>query len=372
MKLLIAAVIGVLVFVIFQMLRKDVANKRSQNFSILLQTLWLIRFFLIYIKLDLNETPAASYIIYDQTLLLLDGPLFWLYTRSLIDSKRLSIKDFIHFIPFILLFILSTFQLIADPATIVNQYQQAVNNMLNGSSMADLDASIFILFAMGLSLIYIVRAVKIARIYNRGLLDRFSTIDSLKANWIISFQRWWIGLFFLPLLIYFILYVFPFISAMYVAGTVLISISAFSIFFSSHLLNQNYAPPKLVKNKKAAVSTSTVNNRDHLFEQLSELKEKLEKEKYYLDEELSLNKLSDYIGIKPTHLTELIKLSEFENFYDFINSYRIEEIKEKLIETDEQIIVIAYQNGFKSKSTFNKIFKEKTGYTPKQYRLSKK
>lgn len=66
----------------------------------------------------------------------------------------------------------------------------------------------------------------------------------------------------------------------------------------------------------------------------------------------------------------MIKLSPYENFYDLINTYRIEAIKQQLLTSDEQIIQLAYQNGFKSKSTFNKIFKEKTGMTPKAYKAS--
>ena len=105
-------------------------------------------------------------------------------------------------------------------------------------------------------------------------------------------------------------------------------------------------------------------------ELIEKLEALLEQEQYYLDDELSLGQLADYMNLRPVELTELIKISSYENFYDLINSYRIEEVKNQLKDSDDQIIQLAYQNGFRSKSTFNKIFKEKTGMTPKEYRVS--
>ena len=105
-------------------------------------------------------------------------------------------------------------------------------------------------------------------------------------------------------------------------------------------------------------------------QQIEKLKREMGDKRYYLDEELSLRQLAEYLELKPVELTELIKASEYENFYDLVNTYRIDQVKEQLKQSDEQIIQLAYQNGFKSKSTFNKIFKEKTGFTPKAYRLS--
>ena len=98
----------------------------------------------------------------------------------------------------------------------------------------------------------------------------------------------------------------------------------------------------------------------------------LANDKAYLDDELTLSDLAESLDMKPADLTDLIKWSDYENFYDMINSHRIEAVKTALIKSDEQVIQLAYQCGFRSKSTFNKIFKEKTGLTPKAYRSSHK
>jgi AraC-like DNA-binding protein len=372
LKLLTAGIIGIIAFVTLQILNKEAVNKNSKRLGILLQLLWLVRFFLIYVKLDTSETTPAFYIIYDQTLILLDGPLFWLYTRSLVNPKGIKLKDALHFIPFLLLFIYSTYLLIVAPEVIIFQYQTAIDNMLDGNTMADFSDSIFIVLVLGLSLFYIFKAVNIAKVYNQSLLDNYSSVENRTANWIITFQRLWIGLFFIPIFIYFILYIFPFLPTTFIAGAVLISIVSFSLFFNYKLLNQSYVSPKSLTPKKEKNTLQSIQPDNNQTELLNKLKRDLQHEKYYLDEELSLNKLAKYIDLKSAELTELIKLSEYDNFYDLINSHRIEEIKKELIETEEQIIVLAYQNGFKSKSTFNKIFKEKTGLTPKQFRNSKK
>jgi AraC-like DNA-binding protein len=58
------------------------------------------------------------------------------------------------------------------------------------------------------------------------------------------------------------------------------------------------------------------------------------------------------------------------NFYDFINSYRVEEAKKLLMIYNEQsgnILDIAFEAGFKTKSTFNKTFKKYTNKTPSEY-----
>ena len=68
------------------------------------------------------------------------------------------------------------------------------------------------------------------------------------------------------------------------------------------------------------------------------------------------------------YLSHVINASFNQNFRDFINSYRIEESKSRLVQDDMNILNIAYEVGFNSKSAFNTAFKKFTGMTPKEYR----
>ncbi len=77
------------------------------------------------------------------------------------------------------------------------------------------------------------------------------------------------------------------------------------------------------------------------------------------------------IGIHPRYLSQIINESLGQNFFDFINHYRIEEAKRMLTQTlDEHITVleVLYEVGFNSKSAFNTAFKRHTGVTPTEFK----
>jgi AraC-like DNA-binding protein len=132
-----------------------------------------------------------------------------------------------------------------------------------------------------------------------------------------------------------------------------------------HIINQHYA---VVLPEKSIKKRSTIVDDKVLQEVFSNLKEHMKSQKPYLDDELTLGKLSGQLKIKPTMLSSVINTQTGGNFYDFINFYRIESTKKELKTTDDQIIIIAYNNGFRSKSTFNKVFKEQTGVSPSQFK----
>lgn len=97
----------------------------------------------------------------------------------------------------------------------------------------------------------------------------------------------------------------------------------------------------------------------------------LEKEKVYREENITLSKISDLLSIPLHHLSQVINEKLQKNFNELINSYRIEEAKKKLIESDKKensILEIAYDVGFNSKTVFNRAFKKYTGMTPSQFR----
>ena len=97
----------------------------------------------------------------------------------------------------------------------------------------------------------------------------------------------------------------------------------------------------------------------------------MQKEKPYLEPELSLNQLAARLAIKPKILSQVINEKLGQNFFDFINTYRIEEAKRLLAEhKDPKITVleVLYEVGFNSKSSFNTLFKKNTGLTPSEFK----
>lgn len=99
----------------------------------------------------------------------------------------------------------------------------------------------------------------------------------------------------------------------------------------------------------------------------------LNQETIYKENNLSLNDLASTLDIHPNYLSQIINEKRSENFYDFINTFRVEEFKRLIkIPKNQQftLIALAYDCGFNSKSSFNRYFKKHTGITPSQYAKS--
>ena len=105
-----------------------------------------------------------------------------------------------------------------------------------------------------------------------------------------------------------------------------------------------------------------------------ELKEIMETKKPYLNPTLTIYELAAMLDIQPHQLSRLIKVEFQSNFFEFVNSYRIDTFK-KLMFSDEYrdftLLAIALECGFNSKSAFNRIFKEQTGLTPREFKMQK-
>lgn len=112
---------------------------------------------------------------------------------------------------------------------------------------------------------------------------------------------------------------------------------------------------------------SYLNNLD-----IEEIIEKLTKlmvnEKLYTEETLTLNSLAQKLEITPHQLSEIINKHLNKNFYELINSYRIEHACQ-LLQNDKSINIIdvAYKVGFNSLSSFYSAFKKTQGISPKIY-----
>ncbi len=94
-------------------------------------------------------------------------------------------------------------------------------------------------------------------------------------------------------------------------------------------------------------------------------------EKPYLESNLRLAELASKLQMSTSHFSEVLHYCFKENFYNFINFYRVLEAQELMKKPQyktAKIIAIAFDSGFKSKTTFNRVFKNYTGQTPSEYR----
>ncbi len=96
----------------------------------------------------------------------------------------------------------------------------------------------------------------------------------------------------------------------------------------------------------------------------------MEEEKPYLNQKLTIAQVAQQLDMPAYHLSQLLNEYLNQTFYEFINSYRIEEVKERYMDPANRnltLIGIALESGFSSKSSFNRIFKQFTGKTPSEF-----
>jgi AraC-like DNA-binding protein len=185
------------------------------------------------------------------------------------------------------------------------------------------------------------------------------------------------GALILVILHEFFSFQFSLYSLFAVAILFLVNILGFRGIKHSTIFNQTvipYSQPQAEERASVDKEKSYANyglKRDDAVSLSEQLENYMKTEKPYTNMELTLKDLASALDTYPHYITQVLNTVFNQNFYDFVNTYRIEEAQKRL--TDPQfknltILAIAYDCGFNSKSTFNRIFKQKTGFTPSEYR----
>ncbi|MFY0598568.1 MAG: AraC family transcriptional regulator [Cyclobacteriaceae bacterium] len=90
----------------------------------------------------------------------------------------------------------------------------------------------------------------------------------------------------------------------------------------------------------------------------------------YLDPNLKIYELARLTDSPPHVLSSQINQELNMNFYEFVNQYRVDEFKKRIVSEDYAhltLLAIAYDVGFNSKASLNRVFKKQVGLTPSQY-----
>src|SRR5581483_11177406 len=101
------------------------------------------------------------------------------------------------------------------------------------------------------------------------------------------------------------------------------------------------------------------------------LRRSMEANQYHQDPELSLSSLAEKLSMPPHELSRVINTVFKKGFSDFINEYRVIDAARKMQDPAYDHITllgIAFESGFNSKTTFNRIFKQITGKSPTEYK----
>ncbi|QBG36111.1 AraC family transcriptional regulator [Litorilituus sediminis] len=223
---------------------------------------------------------------------------------------------------------------------------------------------VFIVFTF----LFLVMALKLHSSHQQQLMERFSEIEQSSLAWFKPILLIW-GLAWLMYAVEFSLGALGWF--WFGSGVVL---PIFEAIVLAMFIQQALSQKVLLESEKGVPQASQTRTSALSTEKMQQIATKLEHamtdEKLFLQDNLSLNKLSESIAETENHISET--LSQFLNtkFFQFVNGFRIEEAKKALQDTDKLITTIAYDVGFNSKSTFNTAFKKVVGYTPSAYRSS--
>lgn len=307
-------------------------------------------------------------------LLFCMGPLYYIYCRYLLDkSYRTNFKTILHFLPsLIVLLLMMPFYSMPAEAKV------SLMSGLTQDGILKIPAGqlIFMGVHVAQTVAYIFASYKFIGKKEEELKDFSSDVFVVK-------KLEWLNAFNLYFSIYFLLYfivvvVLTFINSyQFQLDYVLLLIMAISIYVIGYSAISN---PEIFKalpefdlqsfklNKEKPVNGSGNSNR---FPELKEtLLQYMDSDKPYLKSDLKISDLADSLAVPVYHLSQLINDEFLVNFYDFINKYRVEEAKKLLIEDTRnyKILAIAYEVGFNSKATFNRVFKKFTGLTPSGFK----
>lgn len=293
-------------------------------------------------------------------LFLTAGPLLYLYTKSLSDKQFVFGKNkLFHFAPYAAgVIILSA--LYFKPFS--EQVEFIDNFYFDKARPFEL---IFRYVDIILRAAYTIISVRILTKYKSELEDEFSSTEKFDYTWLKQLLIYCI----ISILFLFLITVFNLGNNIRLIVGIYFSLLMYVIGYKFIKLRDVYSPEiqqseKKVKYQKSGLSKEDKHSIGRRLENL------MEKEKLYLDSDITCGKLSSMLDVSQNHLSQVINEVFGKNFFEYINGYRIEEAKKMLISLDNNwtILAIAFEVGFQSKSTFNAVFKKVTKLTPTQFR----
>ena len=208
--------------------------------------------------------------------------------------------------------------------------------------------------------------------YRQIIKDNYSQIDQINLDWLSVSIRTFGLVAFISLIQSFIALAEN--TTVFMVTLVLLLI--FIFYFVNKVILKALRQPEIFAGI-AQNETSRYRGSNLTPGQIEEYKKQLlallHTEKPFLNPHLSLADLSEKLSVSTKHLSQVINQSFNKNFFDFINTYRIQEVQQILKESEDDKLTVLeamYEAGFNSKSSFNTAFKKETGQTPSEFRKS--
>ena len=368
---------GLFLSLLFIMLILSKKNKSLKDyllafFIFLLGTFLFIKYI---VRKDLTDSfPIVTYFdIYYWVLL---GPTLYIYTMiSTKGIKGWQSKHLLVFTPALIVTLCFAKYLFQNPANFFKEEPKLPVYVLIGYYVWLLNSVVF----------YILTIVRLKK-HQKDIQQYYSFSEPVDLKWLYYLSNGFaVYLFFL---------IFRSISKNAFGlelpfGSYSISIFVMLIYIFG-IGYFGYRQPGIFNNPDFQLSGSglqeikkNTNNNGKLYEKsglekqeaqriLISLESIMNSEEPYLKGDLDLTALADLIKVSPHKLSQALNVHLHKNFFDYINGYRIEKVKEYLSDDKKnhfKIESLAFDCGFYSKSTFYKIFKRNEGITPAEFRL---
>jgi len=318
-----------------------------------------------------NGFPYPAFIFTAAPFLLLHGPLLWLYVKSLTDQ-------YFRFKPLYLLTLLPFAAMIVDQS--INVYglptQQKIDFVMSEAFKKMFSYPLFLLLIALTPIFYFSLGIKLIKGYKDKIENYFSQTSGIDLKWLNLILISWISLcivinsffvidLFVPIAPFGLMQFLSFVvAAVYVVFIGFYGLRQDNIFLT-RTINLNLE--KTIAHQPDSYSKPLKEDEKAFIQSLLKY---MSEQKPYLQPEITLKGLSDELNVSSEYLSEIINTDLNKNFFDFINYYRIEEFKNQCKNNKNKhlnIIGIAFNCGFNSKATFNRVFKKATGLTPSEY-----
>jgi len=313
--------------------------------------------------LSSSKVPFLYFAGHSTYLLL--APLLFIYTNILCYRDfRFKKIYLLHFIPYLLLTIFLTIRFYL-------RLTGAQGNFEGQISLTTVHDRLLYYGTLHLQIAtYMILSFQTLHHYRAALKKLYSSIEQINLSWllllIISFVLMWV-MDVISCILDFLSGDFERIQSILVFFSLTINfVFATAIVFKGLKYPQIFSgieeTPKYAKSKLT---------REEGERYLKQVKTYMETQKPYLIASLSLNDLANKLSLSARYLSQVINDSLNQNFFDFINSYRIEEAKRLFSHPAQRrktVLEILFEVGFNSKSVFNNAFKKHTGFTPTEFK----
>ena len=357
----IQSLFGLLIFI----------SKRPKHISFVFLSVWMavIAVFLGSLLLPFQVTDYFKPGIFP--VLFLFGPLLYLYVGSLaVENFRLKKTDLLHLLPMLAVDIHRT---IAGPSSIGN-----VADVANTPQV--LYNKIYYTLLVFSYLFYWIFSLKLLLEHHRKIPYQFSNYNSRNSlRWLTFVLTLFLVLFVNDLISSYITrvlgFTIPRFSSMSLNFTIFTFIMIFfginqNAIYISQPENQILVLPENSEKQQAKQIRNSISD-----DQLNDLNARiigyLKNNKPYLNPDFSLQMMADDLKVSRQKLSEVINQGQKKNFYKLINEFRVQEVKDKLNNPGYNhytVLGIGLECGFNSKTSFNRIFKDETGFTPSEFK----